>query len=148
MNSKELMVGDWVYCEGQPTPDNVTIETIAEDGVWFNGPIYEGAASYDRIFPIPLTPEILEKNGFRIAKADRMCPADRYFWGVEGTRDGAIVEITFYNPDVHGVKVLTKIHTQSSHESGINSMHSCDIESVHELQHALRLCKIDKNIVL
>ena len=36
----------------------------------------------------PAIVEILEKNGFRIAKADRMCPADRYFWGVEGTRDG------------------------------------------------------------
>ena len=31
MKATELMVGDWVYCEGQPTPENVTIQTIAED---------------------------------------------------------------------------------------------------------------------
>ena len=141
MKADELMVGDWVFTRGQ-------IEQVTS--------IYEGYIctenyedSHDYYFePIPLTPEILEKNGFRFAKADRMCPADRYFWGVEGTRDGAIVEITFYNPDVHGVKVLTKIHTQSSHEGGINSVHSCDIESVHELQRALRLCKINKTIEL
>ena len=132
MKSEDLMIGDWVLYGEKP----VRILQLSE------------GKDYQEIHPIPLTPEILEKNGFRIAKADRMCPADRYFWGVEGTRDGAIVEITFYNPDVHGVKVLTKIHTQSSHESGINSVHSCDIESVHELQRALRLCKIDKTIKL
>ena len=132
MKSEDLMIGDWVLYGEKP----VRILQLSE------------GKDYQEIHPIPLTPEILEKNGFRIAKADRMCPADRYFWGVEGTRDGAIVEITFYNPDVHGVKVLTKIHTQSSHESGINSVHSCDIESVHELQRALRLCKIDKTIEL
>ena len=132
LRADELMVGDWVLYGEKP----VQILQLSE------------GKDYKNIHPIPITPVILEKNGFRIAKADRMCPAERYFWSVEGTRDGAIVEITFYNPDVHGVKVLTKIHTQSSHESGINSVHSCDIESVHELQRALRLCKIDKTIKL
>ena len=109
---------------------------------------YNDIYPYDYLDPIPLTPEILEKNGFRLAKADTVCPADRYWWAIDGTRDGAMVEITIYNPDVHGVKVLTKIHTQSSHESGVNTVHSCDIESVHELQHALHLCRIDKEIVV
>ena len=72
MKENELMIGDWVYCEGQPTPENVTIQTIAQDGVWFMGDKFEGAASFDRIFPIPITPEILEKNGFIEHKLQRM----------------------------------------------------------------------------
>lgn len=141
MKASELMVGDWVFTRGQ-------IEQVTS--------IYDGYIctehyedSHDYYFdPIPITPEILEKNGFRFIKADTVCPADRYWWAINGTRDGAMVEITIYNPDVHGVKVLTKIHTQSLHESGVNTVHSCDIESVHELQHALRLCGIEKKITL
>lgn len=148
MKSEELMIGDWVKLkDGGP----FQMEDVSGTNMfrrWTSDGEYMIPYGYDEIEPIPLTPEILEKNGFHFAKADRMSITDRYVWGVEGTRDGAIVEITFYNPDVHGVKVLTKIHTQSSHESGINSVHSCDIESVHELQRALRLYKIDKTIEL
>ena len=42
------------------------------------------------------------------------------------------------NEDMSGI--LTKIECDSSHECGINMLHSCDIESVHELQRALRCC--------
>lgn len=146
LRSNELMIGDWVY----HTSMRKYIKISGINGgvlFWYNKTAIS-ACGMSLIEPTPITPEILEKNGFHFAKADRMSLTDRYVWGVEGTRDGAIVEITFYNPDVHGVKVLTKIHTQSSHESGINSVHSCDIESVHQLQHALRLCGIDKEIEL
>ena len=116
------MVGDWVYCEGQPTPDNVTIETISEDGVWFNGPNYEGAASYDRIFPIPITPEILEKNGFIYNELPFVQGWEQF--GLTLTIGG------------NGFRI----------NCGINV--AMIIDSVHELQHALRLCGIDKEIVI
>ena len=165
MNIKELMVGDLlrVNRDGLCIKKDTIVQIRGIDGdnkfeekglVGYAGcqPLDEtqfaGGIWLDYLDPIPLTPEILEKNGFRLTKADTVCPADRYWRAIDGTRDGAIVEITLYNPDVHGVKVLTKIHTQSSHESGVNTVHSCDIESVHELQHALRLCRIDKEIVV
>ena len=166
MKANELMIGDWVNFR----PGWISEETGKpeyECGCGFPVKltcIYDGLSQYDDVLPdgtintievadyelsgIPLTPEILEKNGFRLTKADTVCPSDRYWWAINGTRDGAMIEITIYNPDVHGVKVLTKIHTQSSHESGVNTVHSCDIESVHELQHALRLCGIEKEIIL
>lgn len=122
MKANELMVGDWVYCEGQPTPDNVTIETISEDGVWFNGPNYEGAASYDRIFPIPITPEILEKNGFIYNELPFVQGWEQF--GLTLTIGG------------NGFRI----------NCGINV--AMIIDSVHELQHALRLCGIDKEIVI
>lgn len=143
MKAEELMIGDWVCTEHDSTPRQIDWTRTGEVGLLWNKIV-----TPPYLVPIPITPEILEKNGFRLTKADTVCPADRYWWAINGTRDGAMVEITIYNPDVHGVKVLTKIHTQSSHESGVNTVHSCDIESVHELQHALRLCGIDKTIEL
>ena len=122
MKFTDLMIGDWVYCEGQPTPENVTIQTIAEDGVWFNGSHYEGEASYDRIFPIPITPEILEKNGFIYNELPFVQGWEQF--GLTLTIGG------------NGFRI----------NCGINV--AMIIDSVHELQHAIRLCGIDKEIVV
>lgn len=129
MIAKSLMVGDWVYCEGQPTPENVTIQTIAEDGVWFNGPNYEGAASYNRIFPIPLTPEILEKNGFEYMSNSNYDYEDGY---------GHLVR---YDSFSKRLRILRDLDV--AYDSG----DFADV-NVHQLQHALKLCCIDKEIVL
>lgn len=87
------------------------------------------------IKPIPLTPEILEKNGF-------VLKPDGWIWcreeGIEeqdyifiqfrkGCDEVRLVELNFVN------KLLAKFRT---------------IQFVHELQHVLRLCNIDKEIVL
>ena len=155
MRNEDLMVGDWFRfrytIDGKEIVLTFCISQTADNlgYVWGNDGNRNGRmCEPERLEQIPLTQEILEKNGFRLTKADTVCPADRYWWAIDGTRDGAMVEIILYNPDVHGVKVLTKIHTQSSHESGVNAVHSCDIEYVHELQHALKLCRINKEIVL
>ena len=132
LRAEELMVGDWVYCEGQPTPDNVIIQSIHEDGVWFQGEEFEGAASYDRIFPIPLTPEILEKN----------------FGVVERSSDG-------YNLVINSELILA-FHLKETLDFWIAQLrdwphltYSLPLPRyVHELQHALKLCGIDKTIEL
>lgn len=139
MKATELMVGDWVYCEGQPTPDNVTIETITEDGVWFNGPNYEGAASYDRIFPIPITPEILEKNGFENISDHTLKGCDTFRLDVE--QRGFEYCVTIKLKDYFKLQSYDdRWYTLCEMEFGCHN--------VHELQHALRLCGIDKEIVL
>ena len=103
----------------------------------------------DKLKPIPLTPEILEKNGFKqVDMGGEICIIGEYLWGDEGKRNFTIVRITFYKGLNSGVNLLTKIETDCSHESGINMIHSCDIEYVHQLQHALRLCGIEKEIIL
>lgn len=124
MKANELMFGDWVLCEGQPTPSNVTIQTIAEDGVWFIGDKFEGAASYDRIFPIPITPDILEKNGFQC----------KGVWMIEGE-------------DI-GVKQCANEWALLPYYADYNGLPFCNIKYVHELQHSLRLCGIDKEITI
>lgn len=136
MNAKELMIGDWVYCEGQPTPDNVKIQSIHEDGVWFQGKEFEGAASYDRIFPIPLTPEILEKNFTRTevrilsGTKTHYVESDDFYCVALNEYTDSIWELEYTNCEAHFplVRVL--------------------VAHVHELQNALRLIGIDKEIVL
>lgn len=131
LRADELMVGDWVYCEGQPTPENVTIQTIAEDGVWFNGPNYEGSASYDRIFPICLTPAILEKNGFK--SNDNMFGFQDY----ELSKDFLL--------ENRGERYcLVKRFLGHRH----STFFIIEVCFIHELQHCMKLCGIDKTIEL
>ena len=99
--------------------------------------------------PIPLTVELLKANGFKKNEGwgtSKEYPT--YVWGKEAKRNFTIVSVTFYEGLSNGVKFLVKIETDCSHDSGINSIHHCDIEYLHQLQHAVRLCGIDKEIIL
>ena len=141
MKANELMIGDWVY-----NTHNRQNEQVAEIGSGLVMLDYNDLYEYDEIEPIPLTAEILEVNGFGLNQAREEAP--RYVWFGESNRNDTIVSVTFYDPPVHGVKALTKIDTDCSHGCGVNNVHNCDIEYVHELQHALRLCGIEKEIVV
>ena len=133
------MIGDWVFCEGQPTPSNVTIESICENGVWFNGEQYEGAASYDRIFPIPITPEILEKNGFEKLDFSHYHINNRALvLDADGKWDGPL--------SWH--LVVTEMDTNAKGQRVVLDYYVATIKYVHQLQHALRLYGIEKEIVL
>ena len=129
MTQYELMIGDWVL-DG----DNVAqVTSITCDGIIET--TFNETSNIEVIHPIPLTPEILEKNGF-------VLKPDGWIWcreeGIEeqdyifiqfrkGYDEVRLVELNFVN------KLLAKFRT---------------IQFVHELQHALRLCNIDKEIVL
>lgn len=115
MIANELMIGDWVFTRGR-------IEQVTS--------IYDGYIctehyedSHDYYFePIPLTTEILEKNGFEEFDGWRILDMD----DVEIRWIGTILEIS----GSHG------------------NMELPNVQCVHELQHALRLCGIEKEIVL
>lgn len=62
LRSDEVMIGDWVSSDDG---NAIIIPPIAEDGVFLKDATGFCAASFDRINPIPLTAEILEKNGFK-----------------------------------------------------------------------------------
>ena len=104
---------------------------------------FEGGIWCEYLDPIPVTPEILERNGFNTVRGSE----STYMWGFHnGRRDFATVCITFYNEPIGGVSRLLKIETNSKKEDGINAAHSCDVDYVHQLQQALRLCGIKKDI--
>lgn len=107
MKAIELMIGDWVTMNGNP----VRITRLTEFG------------EYQNIAPIPLTAEILEKNGF-----EKIGTSYQYI-----ARPGLYIRL---------------IGISSKHLSLQIASRYIGLEYVHELQHALRLCGIDKVIVL
>ena len=127
MKAEELMIGDIVLFNGSL----YIIEELSAKG-WLHMtdtkyhlrvPMTSDYI-FDYIEGAPITPEILEANGF--------------------TRSKAFVEWKYEDDDIYmlwkpfpWIKIQLEDHTV---------MFPC--EFVHELQHALRLCGIDKEIIL
>ena len=137
MTEKELMIGDWVLygkrfaiikelCNGYVTilcSINVQNEYVKE--------------TYDNIDPITLTPEILEKNGFTKSTPPPGIHAKCY--ELDNKKDRYNLTIADYNKYK---RLLLNVDSEDSECFNIK----CDY--VHELQHALRLCRIKKEIEL
>lgn len=124
MEVKDLMVGDLVYIH-EPECKGHRIDAIDElDGqVGADGEVYDECD----IRPIPLTEEILVKNGWDFTKSDYS---------------------VYCKEDTNGDAELSK------DEYGFYWSINCDeyvilrIDYVHQLQHLLRLCGIDKELVI
>lgn len=128
------MIGDWV--QGFIPETQSQIVGISEHRVSIIGGHTYMEASIDDIQPIPLTPEILEKNGFK-KQFD-------YQWKY---RDNGCKIVISIAPQI-------KIEGEMLGETPINIMlegalFDINITSdcyVHTLQHILRLCGITLNI--
>ena len=57
-----------------------------------------------------------------------------------------IIEFLFLGEVIHGVS--TVMDCEVGFSGGLNRIHKCNVKYVHELQHALRLCGIEKEIEL
>ena len=106
---------------------------------------------YNDLKPIPLTPEILEKNGF--------------YWGYTSDEyDIASNTIASLDEDDKGWvwdegDGAVKIQLPTNSDGGVIvvddqsfdrflTLHFCNDIYVHELQHIFKLCKINKEIIL
>lgn len=150
MNANELMVGDWVYVTYPTYPIPAIVEAISPregsaEGYTFqlrhrHKPNEVYFVRKGMVKPIPLTPEILEKNGFNYEKTHDV-------WILEYGE--IIIEVGAYHPDFINVsyKQMTPDGIIEGDISSISKVDGSDIMT-HELQHALRLCGIDKEIEL
>ena len=120
MKATELMLGDWVLDTYTNKP--MRIESI-------NTNMGEG------LEPIPLTAEILEKNGFTKCGDENTFTCNDDKW-----------TITFVIVD-GGCPILTIEEVSQHFEHNLLNLRD-EIYNVHELQHALRLCGIEKEIQL
>lgn len=121
LTSKDLMIGDWVNLSKGNWSEKRQVELIDIEMI---------AESVYLAEPIPLTPEILEKNGFK--KCDGCNQWTLYkphFYCILCDIDKPYLEIASYNGD-------------------IGEFNRSGIRFIHELQHALRLCGIEKEIEL
>ena len=128
MKAAELMIGDWVClkddikCELPLKVDGVLTDDISLEGEGFLG----GAEGLIR--PIPITPEILEKNGFVFVKSSDMDTVWNGWWIYENLELGTCC--------------LDREDNWPCYINIVDSNIKC--EHVHQLQHALRLCGFDE----
>ena len=134
------MIGDWVYAiddNGEKHPcraNNLEYEYINKRGdfcVDFYGTGYE-AEWPDVTFnvePIPITPEILEKNGF----VECVFCEGEYELHCDG-----------YRIIVHQSSGYTRIYKGGY----LPILNNQNFKFIHQIQHALRLCGIEKEIVI
>lgn len=146
MKAKELMIWDWVRIDEPDKYAGATgqIQSLMyhrEDDVAYFNVFIQGKFGYvsrdvcsDDIRPIPLTAEILEKNGFENIGDDTYQLEEKpcWFW------------VDFFR-HTYGCEYDTSTY---EYEDDEHRLKLYGIPSVHELQHALRLCGIEKEIEL
>ena len=119
MKIDEVMLGDIVSLSGRPI--HVTLAVLNN---WS-----------DNIKPIPLTPEILEKNGF---ERDKNISLYNAYTGINS-------RVTLHD-DFMSMNSRNMWHVHIDSEDYC-TIANCELTYLHELQHLLRLCKIYKEIV-
>ena len=138
MEAKDLMQFDWICLEDDPTPRQVDFIRSGEVGLYWNKIV-----TPPYIKPISLTPEILEKNGF-----EKMLDEDdtKYYCYYSRANDGYI-KISLYNGG-DGDWNINIINYKKFDDNAIVYNNNFIFLKVHQLQHALRLCEITKEIEL
>ena len=143
MKPNELMIGDWVlmdmnYSEEDPMHTSTNyqsyqikngedISLACETNCIGDAGVYQ---------PIPITPEILKKNGFKLNY-------DGWLWCGDKEPQNYVFVYVFVQFRHNGEVRLVEInHVNEASVSFRN------IQNIHELQHVLRLCKIDKLITI
>lgn len=119
MKIDEVMLGDIVSVSGRAI--HVTLAVLNN---WS-----------DSIEPIPLTPKILEKNGFRLEH-------NIGFYALIGIDD----RVELQN-DKEYMNSRNEWHVHIDSEDYC-TIASCELTYLHELQHLLSLCKIYNEIVV
>lgn len=140
------MLGDWVYglypdgtkykrpfliTAVDTYPVNKSPRIVTNGGYGFQE---------EQLAPIPLTPEILEKNGWQMNEDNEEC-----YCYYNSAGDG-YVKIILWDGGCGDWNVEIKNYSKFNNE--IIYKNDFTFLKVHQLQHALKLCEIEKEIVL
>ena len=135
----DLMVGDWVICyhpSRLKSFEKVSVGLLHTMQEQEYGHVKEDSPLFRIVEPIPITPEILEKNGF---ERDEFIPQEKYYNGIDN-------RVIVHN-DKEYMNSVNEWHVHIDSEDYC-TIANCELTYVHELQHILRLCKIKKEIVV
>ena len=138
MKAEDLMIGDWVDVNrSEGWRQFGKIIGVNEDYAVIRFEDYDDDWDADLVEfePIPLTPEILEKNGFKPIYTDKSAYLYKKIGDKDDDYDSATIDLQ--QPKCCRVYSLKYKKTYEG-----------SIVYVHDLQHALRFCGIDKNIEL
>lgn len=124
---RELSVDDWVLMDGEPA--QALRLTMAGRLIFkgLSGQIYGSLGN--NIYPLPIVPEILEKNGF-------VKNGEYNEWSTGNWRDMPFIGISLSRQSMRIKDLGTDIFFENK------------VVYVHQLQHALRLAGVDKEINL
>lgn len=141
MDAKDLMIGDLVIHGfggiGKITEIDSKTVVIKDDGFDTGDGMNEVSFALNELTPIPLTAEILEKNGF--VKYNEVSDTPPYDQDEEGN---------MYYSYKGEQKFWGWWQPNNVYFIPVNAMLDLEIKYVHQLQHALRLCGIDKVITI
>ena len=148
MKANDLMIGDWVWYDNQP----YQIRQLGIFGENRDGDDYPAVCvgrpngvglilERNEIEPISLTQEILEKNGFSSLNDEMFsaCETETY------SNQELKIYLSHIGCEYNPVQLVVYMGYEPQ-ERVVLRMMPC--QYVHELQHALRLCKIEKEIGL
>lgn len=130
VRATEIMVGDWLWYQGQFNAFPLKVEQVTKRKVGYHAEPGENRMHYLRlneVHPIPITPEILERNEFE--KVQNLLVLQ---W-----ENGVYPSMIFveYNPENYCLFIN-------------DMMFPKPVRFLHELHHILMDCDIEKEITL
>lgn len=132
------MRGNWLYCRGQFNAFPFQVEQVTRKKVGYHAKPGENRMHYlrlnEEVQPIPLTEELLEKNGWKLNGEDAKFAPDTW------TGNGLMLE---QDPDVGGFRIVVT----SDYDDEDTNRTPFVLYYLHELQNALRLCCIEREII-
>ena len=132
--------GDWLIPYGKTQPDRVECISYQKEmsGVWCDMTFRNDLSTYyypGHCNPVPITRDILLKNGF--------CESDGSYFLICKDEDGQMVSISLFNVDIpeRGIRLHIDFNTD-------DTVLRLNCNYVHQLQHALMLFDVEKEIEL
>lgn len=146
MEVKDLMIGDWVYNSKNEVCKVYSILQIFENNITLENCSKPNDGTFETEFefgvsPIPITREILEKNGFVYRKN-----SGAFIVYAEESYSNQTVEVTLFNVESEFRNI--QLHICESYGPQETMLHLMECNYVHELQHVFRSCGIKKEIEL
>lgn len=140
MKATELMIADWVMQFGEPAR---IVGIRIDNGIYFRTNIHDTwyESGVDGIEPIPLTPEILEKNGFDKWEDDGGVP----LWSLD--KKEVRYCMTFEVID-GGCPVLTIEDVVDGDSRHTSIVLKDEVYNVHDLQHVLCFLGLEIQIII
>ena len=147
MEAKELMIGDWVQIvepskyAGAIGCIKTLIDHKDNENAYFkvflrNNTICIGIEDIcsEDIRPIPLTPQLLRRLGF---------DKKHNYWQLDEGWIITVLDLNCVKPQVNVLIANYNTINKTDYDSGWQ-----DVIYLHELQHAMKLCRIDKKFEL
>ena len=128
MKAKELKIGDWVLAGGSPIKIDELVEGIDALTLYDDETNEIENYSYDELSPIPLTEEILEKNGWR---------ENDEIWGIDYAFGHLHIEFFSNGKEIEAMVSVTD-------DRDVCCLRQ--IKYIHELQHILWALGMDDEL--